>query len=65
MPIISAPIAARMVEPRPYISRRQVKVFGFEIFLYEWVLTRKILCNNGLSKVKIIYFSKPPPFSVC
>jgi hypothetical protein len=43
---------------RAYISRREVKVFGVEIFLYEWILTAKFLCGQEISKVKIIYFSK-------
>jgi hypothetical protein len=50
---------------RAYISRREVKVFGVKIFLYEWALTRKILSGQGITKMKIIYFSKRPPFSVC
>jgi hypothetical protein len=55
----------RLAKHHAYISRREVKVFGVKILLYEWVLTRKIFCGQEIAKVKIIYFSKRPPFSVC
>jgi hypothetical protein len=50
---------------RSYISRREVKVFGVEIFLYEWALIAKILGDREISKTKIIYFFKRPRFCVC
>ncbi len=43
---------------RASISRREVKVFGLEIFLYEWALTAKGLSDHEISITKIIYFSK-------
>jgi hypothetical protein len=69
MPRLRAPWLARLsasfralsrcfAKARAYISRREVKVFGVEIFLYEWTLTAKRLCNRQISKLKIFYFSK-------
>jgi hypothetical protein len=55
----------RSAKHRAYISRREVKVFGVKIFLYEWALTAKVLCGREISKPKIIYFSKRPRFCVC
>jgi hypothetical protein len=59
------PAARPLAKARSYISRREVKVFGVEIFLYEWSLTAKPLPDHEISNVKIIYFSKRPRFSVC
>ncbi len=61
----SIPSLNDRAESNAYISRREVKVFGVEIFLYEWALTAKFLCDHWLSKLKIIYFSKRPLFCVC